>query len=47
MRIAVTYENGEIFQHLGHTEQFKAYEAENGKIVSPETADTNAGGNHS
>ena len=24
MRIAVTYENGEIFQHFGHTEEFKA-----------------------
>ena len=26
MRIAVTYENGEIFQHFGHTESFKIYE---------------------
>lgn len=33
MRIAVTYENGEIFQHFGHTEQFKVYEVENGKVV--------------
>ena len=32
MRIAVTYENGEIFQHFGHTEQFKVYDVENGKI---------------
>lgn len=31
MRIAVTYENGEIFQHFGHTEQFKIYDAEDGK----------------
>ena len=23
MKIAVTYENGQIFQHFGHTEQFK------------------------
>ena len=28
MKIAVTYENGEIFQHFGHTEQFKVYEVE-------------------
>ncbi|MBQ4421964.1 MAG: DUF134 domain-containing protein, partial [Schwartzia sp.] len=28
MRIAVTYENGEIFQHFGHTEQFKVYDVE-------------------
>ena len=34
MKIAVTYENGNIFQHFGHTEQFKLYEAEDGKIVS-------------
>ena len=32
MRIAVTYENGEVFQHFGHTEQFKLYDAENGHI---------------
>ncbi|MGM9975057.1 MAG: NifB/NifX family molybdenum-iron cluster-binding protein, partial [Clostridiaceae bacterium] len=25
MKIAVTYENGEVFQHFGHTEQFKLY----------------------
>ena len=33
MRIAVTYENGNIFQHFGHTEQFKIYDIENGKIA--------------
>lgn len=33
MRIAVTYENGKIFQHFGHTEQFKIYDAQDGKIV--------------
>ena len=27
MKIAVTYENGQVFQHFGHTEQFKIYEA--------------------
>ena len=26
MKIAVTYENGQIFQHFGHTEFFKIYE---------------------
>lgn len=44
MKIAVTYENGEIFQHFGHTEQFKFYNAEDGKIVSSEIADTNGSG---
>ena len=34
MKIAVTYENGEVFQHFGHTEQFKIYDVENGKVVS-------------
>ena len=23
MKIAVTYENGQVFQHFGHTEQFR------------------------
>ena len=44
MRIAVTYENGEIFQHFGHTEQFKVYDIDNGKIVSSEVVDTNGSG---
>ena len=44
MKIAVTYENGQIFQHFGHTEQFKLYEAADGKIVHTEVVDTNGGG---
>ena len=32
MRIAATYENGQIFQHFGHTEKFKIYDVEDGKI---------------
>ena len=44
MRIAVTYENGEIFQHFGHSEQFKLYDAEEGKIVSEQVVDTNGNG---
>ncbi len=44
MRIAVTYENGQIFQHFGHTEQFKVYNVENGKIISSEIVDTNGSG---
>ena len=34
MKIAVTYENGQVFQHFGRTEQFKVYEVEDGRIVS-------------
>ena len=44
MRIAVTYENGEIFQHFGHTEQFKLYNVEEGKIVSAQVVDSNGSG---
>ena len=44
MRIAVTYENGEIFQHFGHTQQFKVYDVEDGKIIAAEVVDTNGSG---
>ena len=44
MRIAVTYENGEIFQHFGHTEQFKIYDVEDGKIISSEVVDAGGSG---
>lgn len=44
MRIAVTYENGTIFQHFGHTEQFKVYDVEAGKIVQTKIVDTNGSG---
>ena len=44
MRIAVTYENGGIFQHFGHTEQFKLYDVENGKVVRAVVVDTNGSG---
>ncbi len=44
MRIAVTYENGEIFQHFGHTEQFKLYDVEEGKVVSEQIVDTDGSG---
>ena len=33
MIIAVTHENGQVFQHFGHTEQFKLYETENNKVT--------------
>lgn len=44
MKIAVTYENGQVFQHFGHTEQFKVYNVADGKIVSSEVIDTNGSG---
>ena len=44
MRIAVTYENGEIFQHFGRTEQFRIYDAEDGKVTAAQTVGTNGAG---
>ena len=44
MKIAVTYENGEIFQHFGHTETFKVYEVIDGNIVSAEIIGSNGTG---
>lgn len=44
MRIAVTYSNGQIFQHFGHTEQFKLYDVQDGSIVASEVVDTNSSG---
>ena len=44
MKIAVTYENGQVFQHFGHTAQFKLYDVENGAIASSQVVDTNGSG---
>ena len=44
MRIAVTFENGEIFQHFGHTEQFKVYDVEDNQVAASEVVDTNGQG---
>ncbi len=44
MRIGVTYENGMIFQHFGHTEQFKIYDVEDGTVTQTVVVDTNGSG---
>ena len=44
MRIAITYENGDVFQHFGHCEKFKLYDVEDGKIVNEQIVDTNGSG---
>ena len=44
MKIAVPFENGQVFQHFGHTETFKLYEIEAGQIVSSGTVGTNGSG---
>jgi len=44
MKLAVTYDNEEVFQHFGHTEQFKIYNIEDNKIESSEIINTNGEG---
>ena len=44
MRIAIPYENGQVFQHFGHTSQMKVYDAEDGKIVNEQIAGTTGSG---
>jgi predicted Fe-Mo cluster-binding NifX family protein len=44
MRIAVTYEDGQIFQHFGHTERFKIYDVADGEIRQAATVSTNGSG---
>ena len=44
MKIAVTYENGMVFQHFGHAKQFKIYEITDGSVVSFKILDTNGSG---
>lgn len=44
MRIAVTYEEGQIFQHFGHTRQFKVYDIQNGQVAESQVVDTMGSG---
>ena len=44
MKIAVTYDNGEVFQHFGRTENFKVYEVENNQVVMSEIIVSNGTG---
>lgn len=44
MRIAVTFENEEVFQHFGHTENFKFYDIAEGKVVRTQVVGTNGSG---
>ena len=45
MKIAVTYENGQVFQHFGHCEQFKLYTVEAGAVSSSQVVGA-AGSGH-
>ena len=44
MKIAVTYDNGEVFQHFGHTEEFKVYDVEGGRITGSVLVGSNGSG---
>ena len=44
MRVAVTYENGNVFQHFGHTGQFKFYDIEEKRVVNEQIMDTMGNG---
>ena len=44
MKIAVTYENGEVFQHFGKTQNFKIYDVEDNRVVSTLVVDSEGQG---
>lgn len=44
MKIAVTYENEEVFQHFGHTKKIKIYEIEGKLISNAQVLDTEGSG---
>ncbi len=44
MKIAIPWENEEIFQHFGHSGAFKLYEAENNAVSSAQVVPTNGVG---
>lgn len=44
MKIAVTYENGNVFQHFGHTQAFKIYETDGKQILRSEVVSTDGQG---
>ena len=44
MRIAVTYEAGQIYQHFGHTQSFKFYDVQDGAVTESQVTDTNGSG---
>ena len=44
MKIAVTYDNGDVWQHFGKTESFKIYDVEDGAVTASEVVSTNGQG---
>lgn len=47
MKVAVTYENGTVFQHFGHSKEFKFYEIQDKKIISSEVVSSDGYGHES
>ncbi len=45
MKVAVTYENGEVFQHFGHCANFKIYEVDQQQVQSAQIVSA-AGSGH-
>ena len=44
MKIAVTYADGLVYQHFGHTPAFKIYEVEAGMVLAARIVSTNGSG---
>ncbi len=44
MTLAIPYENGMVFQHFGHTEQFKLYRLAEGTITESQVVHANGSG---
>lgn len=44
MRIAVSYENGTVFQHFGHTQRFKVYDVDQNGVMIATTVNTDGSG---
>ena len=43
-QIAVTYEDGQIYQHFGHTSQFKLYQVDGGRVTASRVVGTGGQG---
>ncbi|MBQ4282638.1 MAG: P-loop NTPase [Lachnospira sp.] len=44
VKIAVTYDDGQVFQHFGHSKEFKIYIAEDNKVVASKVIGTDGNG---
>lgn len=44
MRIAVAYDDGEVFQHFGHTPRFKLYDVRDGKVAGEQVVSAGGSG---